>query len=60
MFIQHSILKDLIANIGIPHICLNKNTKDLLSRILLFTEGNFVREEENQTKTKLKFSVAPL
>lgn len=56
-FIQHSILKDLFANLGIPHICQNKNTKGLLSRILLFTEGNFDLEEK-QNKPKLKFSVA--
>lgn len=57
LFIQHSILKDLFANLHIPHIRQNKNTNGLLSRILLFTEGHFDLEEK-QTKPKLKFSVA--
>lgn len=57
-FIQHSILKDLIANLGIPHIRQNKNTEGPLSRIFLFTEGKFDHEEENQNKLKVKFSLA--
>lgn len=48
---------DLIANLGILYICQNKNTKGPLSRILLFIEGNFVLEDKNQNKPKVKFSL---
>lgn len=61
-FIQHSVLKDLIANTGIPPPFAKIKTQRVFCQefFFFFTEVNFVLEEKNENEPKFKFSIVPL